>query len=66
MKENANGKNIDLLFLDIEGMELPVLLTLDFREFLPFVIFNRPVFSRFLQCNRHSDTCLPRQCNKFW
>jgi hypothetical protein len=25
MKENARGKNIDFLFLDIEGMELPVL-----------------------------------------
>jgi FkbM family methyltransferase len=38
IKEHAEGKNIDFLSLDIEGMELPVLHTLDFKEFFPIVI----------------------------
>jgi FkbM family methyltransferase len=38
IKENADGKVIDFLSLDIEGMELPVLRTLDFRELFPLVI----------------------------
>jgi FkbM family methyltransferase len=38
IKEHAEGKGIDFLSLDIEGMELPVLQTLDFHEIFPFVI----------------------------
>jgi FkbM family methyltransferase len=38
IKENAKGKDIDFLSLDIEGMELPVLQTLDFQELFPTVI----------------------------
>lgn len=38
IKEHAKGKVIDLLSLDIEGMELPVLQTLFFQELFPIVI----------------------------
>ena len=38
IKEHAKGKFIDFLSLDIEGMELPVLMTLDFEELFPFVM----------------------------
>jgi FkbM family methyltransferase len=38
IKEHAKGKNIDFLSLDIEGMDLPVLQTLDFLEIFPLVI----------------------------
>ena len=38
IKENAEGKGIDFLSIDIEGMELPVLQTLDFQKLFPLVI----------------------------
>lgn len=38
MKEHASGKNIDFLSLDIEGMELSVLQTLDYKDLYPVVI----------------------------
>jgi hypothetical protein len=38
IKEHAKGKTIDFLSLDIEGMDLPVLQTLDFQEIFPIVI----------------------------
>jgi FkbM family methyltransferase len=38
IKEHAKGKNIDFLSLDIEGMDLPVLQTLDFLDIFPLVI----------------------------
>jgi hypothetical protein len=43
MKENAGGKNIDFFFLDREGMNISVLRSLDFREFLLFIIFGKTV-----------------------
>jgi hypothetical protein len=43
MKENAGGKNIDFFFLDNDGMDLPVLRRLDFREYLLFIIFFKTV-----------------------
>jgi FkbM family methyltransferase len=38
MKKYAEGKTIDFLSLDIEGMEMPVLQTLDYQSVYPVVI----------------------------
>ena len=38
IKEHAKGKSIDFLSLDIEGIDLPVLQTLDFLDIFPLVI----------------------------
>ncbi len=49
INEYAPGKSIDFLSLDIEGMELPVLKTLDYTKNAPSVICVETV--------QHSPTC---------
>jgi FkbM family methyltransferase len=55
--EHAEGKNIDFLSLDIEGMELQVLQTLDFKELFPLVICIETVrYSKAPQKEKSTDT----------